>query len=100
MVCQLPRVIALLVKIKNDSNFIKNTLSTSLKIDFTNGTRFSPRNLAKMRKFYETNHDFSILPITLAKLPWPFNCLLLDKVEDIVKRIWYAKECLNNELII
>ena len=51
-----------------------------------------------MRKFYEAYRDISNLPIILANLPWSFNCLLLDKVEDIVKRIWYAKECLNNGL--
>ena len=42
---------------KYGSNFI-NTLSTSLKIDFPNATGFSPRNLARMRKFYETYLDF------------------------------------------
>lgn len=51
-----------------------------------------------MRKFYEAYRDILNLPMPLAKLPWSFNCLLLDKVEDIVKRIWYAKECLNNGL--
>ena len=80
---------------KYGSNFI-NTLSTSLKIDFPNATGFSPRNLARMRKFYETYRDLSNLPMPLAKLPWSFNCLLIDKIEDIGKRIWYAKECLDN----
>ena len=80
---------------KYGSNFI-NALSASLKIDFSNATGFSPRNLARMRKIYETYRDLSNLPMPLAKLPWSFNCLLIDKVEDIVKRIWYAKECLNN----
>ncbi len=67
---------------KYGSNFI-NTLSTSLKIDFPNATGFSPRNLARMRKFYETYRDLSNLPMPLAKLPWSFNCLLVDKIEDI-----------------
>ena len=49
-----------------------------------------------MRKFYKTYRDLSNLPMPLAKLPWSFNCLLIDKVEDIVKRLWYGKECLNN----
>ena len=80
---------------KYGSNFI-NTLSASLKIDFPNAIGFSPRNLARMRKFYDTYRDLSNLPMPLAKLPWSFNCLLLDKIEDIAKRIWYAKECLNN----
>ncbi len=39
-------------------NFI-NSLSTSLKIEFPDTTGFSPRNLARMRKFYETYKDLS-----------------------------------------
>ena len=38
---------------KYGNNFI-NTLSTSLKADFPDAKGFSPRNLARMRKFYET----------------------------------------------
>lgn len=61
-----------------------------------NATGFSPRNLARMRKYYETYRDLSNLPMPLAKLPWSFNCLSIDKIEDICKRIWHAKECLDN----
>ena len=80
---------------KYGSNFI-NSLSTSLKIDFPNATGFSPRNLARMKKFYETYGNFSNLPTALAKLPWSFNCLLIDKVCDFDKRIWYAEKCFEN----
>lgn len=80
---------------KYGSNFI-NTLSSSLKIDFPDSAGFSPRNLARMRKFYEEYRDLSNLPMPLAKLPWSFNCLLLDRVKNSDKRIWYAQECLNN----
>lgn len=38
----------------------------------------------------------SILPTPLAKLPWSFNCLLIDKVTDIDKRLWYAEKCIEN----
>ena len=80
---------------KYGSNFI-NTLSTSLKIDFPDSTGFSPRNLARMRKFYETYGDLSNLPTALAKLPWSFNCLLIDKIPEFNKRIWYAEACIEN----
>ena len=30
------------------------------------------------------------------KLPWSFNCLLIDKVDDIDKRVWYAEKCIEN----
>ena len=80
---------------KYGNGFI-NELSTSLKIDFPDATGFSPRNLARMRKFYETYLDISNLPTALAKLPWSFNCLLIDKVMNYEIRIWYAEQCLKN----
>lgn len=36
------------------------------------------------------------MPTALAKLPWSFNCLLIDKIEDEEIRIWYANKCLDN----
>ena len=68
---------------KYGSNFI-NSLSTSLKIEFPDTTGFSPRNLARMRKFYETYKDLSNLPTAVAKLPWSFNNLLIDIIDDLV----------------
>ena len=55
---------------------IINSLSTSLKIEFPDATDFSPRNLARMRKFYETYKDLSNLPTALAKLPWSLKSSL------------------------
>ena len=80
---------------KYGSNFI-NTLSTSLKIDYPDATGFSPRNLARMRKFYETYKDLSNLPPAAAKLPWTHNSILVERVNDPIKRAWYANECLIN----
>ena len=80
---------------KYGNSFIK-TLSASLKIDFPDATGYSPRNLARMKKFYETYRDLSNLPTALAKLPWSFNCLLIDKIDETEKRTWYADQCLEN----
>lgn len=80
---------------KYGSNFI-NTLSTSLKIDFPDATGFSPRNLARMRKFYETYGDLSNLPPAAAKLPWTHNSILVERIEDSTQRAWYAEQCLEN----
>lgn len=77
------------------NNFI-NSLSTALKLDFPETEGYSPRNLSRMKKFYETYKDLSILPMALAKLPWSFNCLLIDKVKDESERIWYAEKCFEN----
>ena len=80
---------------KYGTNFI-NTLSTSLKLEFNDASGFSPRNLARMRKFYETYKDIGNLPMPLAKLPWSFNCLLIDKIKSLDKRNWYAEKCVEN----
>ena len=80
---------------KYGTDFI-NTLSTSLKLEFKDASGFSPRNLSRMKKYYETYKDMPNLPTPLAKLPWSFNCSLIDKVKDLDIRIWYAKECLEN----
>ena len=47
-----------------------NTLSTALKIGFPDAEGFSPRNIARMKKFYETYKDLSNLPPAVAKLSW------------------------------
>ena len=77
------------------SNFI-NTLSALLKNEFPSFRGFSPRNLARMRRYYEAYGDPSNLPIALAKLPWSFSCLLIDKVKEKGKRLWYAEKCIEN----
>ena len=38
--------------------------------------------LARMKKFYTEYKDLSILPMPLAKLPWSFNSLLIDKIKN------------------
>ncbi len=40
---------------------------------------------ARMRKFYETYKDLSNLPTAVAKLPWSFNNLLIDRIDDVNK---------------
>lgn len=80
---------------KYGNNFV-NCLSKSLKAEFPGSEGYSPRNLARMRKFYKAYKNFSILPMALAKLPWSFNCLLIDKVDNIDKRVWYAEKCIEN----
>ena len=80
---------------KYGNNFI-NELSRRLKIDFPNMDGFSPRNLARMRKFYLTYGDFANLPPAVANLPWTHNFVLIEKIKDTKKRAWYAVKCLEN----
>ncbi len=81
--------------VKYGSNFV-TTLSKSLKLEFPNSNGFSERNLWRMKAFYEQYKDFSILPPAVAELPWTHNYILLEKIKDRDKRLWYANECLKN----
>ena len=36
------------------------------------------------------------MPTALAKLPWSFSNLLIDRIDDVNKRIWYAEKCIEN----
>lgn len=71
-------------------------LSRSLKIEFPEIIGFSERNLWRMKSFYERYKEFSILPPSVAELPWTHNYILLEKIKNNEERLWYAEECLKN----
>lgn len=77
------------------NHFIED-LSISLKMEFPDASGYSKRNLSRMKKFYEEYKDFSILPPVVAKLPWTHNTILIDKIDNIDKRLWYAEKTLEN----
>lgn len=80
---------------KYGNNFIER-LSQNLKIEFPNMTGFSKRNLSRMKTFYKEYKEYTKLPTPLAKLPWSHNYLLIEKLNNINIRIWYAKKCYEN----
>jgi len=49
-----------------------------------------------MKKFYEEYRDLSNLPPAVANLPWTHNYLLIEKIKDSDKRIWYAQKAIEN----
>jgi predicted nuclease of restriction endonuclease-like (RecB) superfamily len=65
-------------------------LSHDLKTAFPDMSGFSPRNLKYMRKFAECWPDRSIVQRTVAQIPWRSNLALLDKLQDMETRLWYA----------
>ncbi|HJJ27949.1 MAG TPA: PDDEXK nuclease domain-containing protein [Methanocorpusculum sp.] len=71
-------------------------LSAALKLEFPHASGFSRRNLSRMKRFYEEYKSFTILPPAVAKLPWTHNCILIDLVPDMRKRLWYAQKTLAN----
>ena len=52
---------------KYGTDFI-NTLSTSLKLEFKDASGFSPRNLSRMKKYYETYKDMPNFANTIGKI--------------------------------
>lgn len=80
---------------KYGNNFI-NKLSIELKLEFPNMKGFSTRNLSRMRVFYKEYKDIQNLPLIMANLPWTDNYILLEKVKDKEKRMWYAEKCFEN----
>ena len=82
-------------KVKYGNNFI-TILSKDLRLNFPNTTGFSERNLRRMKSIYEQYKKFSILPPVVAELPRTHNYILLEKIKNIDKRLWYAEECLKN----
>ncbi len=73
-----------------------NELSNHLKLEFPDADGYSTRNLARMHKFYVTYGDLSNLPPAVANLPWTHNFILIEKVKDLNKRVWYAEKCIEN----
>jgi len=69
-------------------------LSRDLKSNFPDITGFSVRNLQYMRKFTEGYLDVNCAAAA-AQIPWGHNMLLLDKVENPAKRLWYAQQALK-----
>jgi predicted nuclease of restriction endonuclease-like (RecB) superfamily len=70
-------------------------LSHDLKTAFPEMSGFSPRNLKYMRKFAESWPDKSIVQRTVAQIPWRSNLTLLDKLQDIETRLWYAQRVIE-----
>lgn len=57
----------------------------------------SPRNLSRMKVFYQEYKHLSILPVLLAKLPWTNNYTLIEKEKDKISVEW-ALEGINNPI--
>ena len=73
---------------KYGNDFV-NKLSMELKLEFPNMKGFSPRNLRRMRIFYNEYKDIQNWPVPLANLPWSHNYTLIEKVKD--KKLKYEK---------
>jgi len=71
-------------------------LSTDLKTRFPTRKGLSPRNLTYMRTFAKAWPHESFARGPLANLPWHHHLVLLQKLDDLHLRIWYAQQSLEN----
>ena len=74
---------------------VVDRLAKDLKTAFPNMSGFSPRNLKYMRKFAETYPDKTIVQQVAAQIPWWHNVILLDKIDNTEKRLWYAQKAIE-----
>ncbi len=71
-------------------------LAVELKISFPNIKGFSVRNLKSMKKYYLICSRNEKVQTASALIPWSHNMLILDKIKDDNKRIWYMNETAIN----
>ncbi|WP_204136913.1 YhcG family protein [Halomicronema sp. CCY15110] len=75
---------------------VVNRLSADLRREFPDMTGFSPRNLKYMRAFAEAFPDERIVLQVVAQIPWGHSQVLLNKLDDLEQRLWYAQQTLEN----
>ena len=49
-----------------------------------------------MKQFAQAYPESSILQQAAAKIPWGHNMVLIDKLDDLQKRLWYAQKTIEN----
>lgn len=71
-------------------------MALELKMSFPNIKGFSVRNLKNMKKYYIICSKNKKVQTASAQIPWSHNMLILDKIKDNKKRIWYMTETATN----
>jgi predicted nuclease of restriction endonuclease-like (RecB) superfamily len=70
-------------------------LAKDLANAFPGVSGFSKRNLELMRQFAESYPD-GICETAVSQMPWGHNIVLLQRLEHLQKRIWYAQQAIKN----
>ncbi len=69
---------------------VVSRLSADLIREFPDMTGLSSRNLHYMRTFAAAWPDREIVQQVVAQIPWGQNVVLLDRLNDVEERSWYA----------
>ena len=70
-------------------------LAKDLQKTFPKLDGLSARNLWRMRTFYVTYEDNSILPPAVAEIGWTHNYIILEKCKDPNERLFYVHQTKN-----
>ena len=70
-------------------------ITRDLNSSFPNISGFSHRNLKFMRQFADSYPD-GIRETAVSLIPWGHNVILMQKVQEIDKRLWYAQQVIEN----
>ncbi|WP_374487851.1 YhcG family protein [Zoogloea sp.] len=75
---------------------VVDKLAHDLRKAFPSMQGFSPRNLKYMRAFAQAWPDADFVQAVLARLPWYHQLALLDKLQALDQRRWYAEQAIEN----
>lgn len=77
------------------NRFIDN-LAADIRLSFPDVKGYSVRNLKYMAKFAAEYTEDQIVQAALAQITWYHNMALMDKVNSIEARLWYAERAVEN----
>ncbi len=77
------------------SKVIEN-ISRDLTREFPEMKGLSARNLIYMQTFAGSYPDLEFTQQVAAQIPWGHNCVILDKIRENEKRIWYIQKTIEN----
>lgn len=71
-------------------------LANDLKSTFPNMSGFSLTNIKYMVQFAKTYRSSEISQQAVGQLPWGHNILLMQKIDTLEERLWYASQTIEN----
>lgn len=78
------------------SGFIEQ-FATDLRKSFPDIKGFSKRNVYAMRQLYLFySKQFEFVPQAVAQIPWGHNRLIISRIKDIDKAVFYANATIEN----
>ncbi len=90
------KIISQKIKGKKWGASVIANISKDLQIEFVGVSGFGVRDLAYMRKMYETYSDKKSLHPLVAQISWSNNKVILDKCKNPLKAEFYIKKSINN----